>query len=71
MANSSTLPEVPEGKTLASLQENERAHILEALQKTHGRISGPRGAAHLLGIPRSTLQHKMQKLGITNENYES
>ena len=71
LANSSPLPEVPEGKTLASLQENERAHILEALQKTHGRISGPRGAAHLLGIPRSTLQHKMQKLGISNEDYYS
>ncbi len=50
---------------LSSLEENERAHILEALRQTGGRVSGPRGAAALLGIPRSTLQHKLHKLGIT------
>lgn len=53
------------GASLPSLEENERAHILEALRQTGGRVSGPRGAAALLGIPRSTLQHKLHKLGIT------
>ncbi len=47
-----------------SLEEHERAHILEALRRTGGRLSGPLGAATLLGIPRSTLQHRMRKLGI-------
>lgn len=55
----------PDGApALPSLEENERAHILEALRLTGGRLSGPRGAAALLGIPRSTLQHRMRKLGI-------
>ena len=50
---------------LPTLEENERAHILEALRLTGGRLSGPRGAAALLGVPRSTLQHRLRKLGIT------
>ena len=49
---------------LPSLEENERAHILEALRLTGGRLSGPRGAAALLKVPRSTLQHRIRKLGI-------
>ncbi|WP_165065845.1 sigma-54-dependent Fis family transcriptional regulator [Desulfovibrio sp. ZJ200] len=50
--------------TLVSLEENERRHIAQALRLTGGRLSGPRGAAALLGIPRSTLQHRMCKLGL-------
>lgn len=53
------------GPALPTLEENERAHILEALRLTGGRLSGPRGAAALLGVPRSTLQHRLRKLGIT------
>ena len=53
------------GAALPTLEENERAHILEALRLTGGRLSGPRGAAALLGVPRSTLQHRLRKLGIT------
>ena len=49
---------------LPSLEENERAHILEALRLTGGRLSGPRGAAALLKVPRSTLQHRIRKLSI-------
>ena len=49
---------------LSSLEENERLHILEALRLTGGRLSGPRGAAALLRVPRSTLQHRIRKLGI-------
>ena len=63
-------PALPRAEPLASLEENERMHIIEALQQTRGRISGPKGAATLLGIPRSTLQHKIQKLGITEEDYD-
>ncbi|WP_045218505.1 sigma-54-dependent Fis family transcriptional regulator [Desulfonatronum thioautotrophicum] len=46
------------------LEDLERQHILETLRRTHGVISGPKGAAALLGLPRSTLQHRMRKLGI-------
>jgi len=47
-----------------SLEEAERAHILAALRQTKWVIAGPNGAAALLGINRSTLQHRMDKLGI-------
>lgn len=48
----------------ATLEENERVHIERILRLTNGRLSGPRGAASLLGVPRSTLQHRIRKLGI-------
>ena len=47
-----------------TLQEAERAHILAMLKKTSWIVSGPRGAANRLGMKRSTLQCRMQKLGI-------
>ncbi len=47
-----------------SLQEIERRHILEALKRTDGVLAGPSGAAKLLGMNRSTLWARMQKLGI-------
>lgn len=49
---------------LESLEEMERNHILRAISSCGGVISGPRGAASILKIPRSTLLHRMQKLGI-------
>jgi transcriptional regulator with GAF, ATPase, and Fis domain len=49
---------------LSSLEENERQHILKALNMTHWRISGENGAAKLLKIKRTTLQARMKKLGI-------
>ncbi|SMP45897.1 Transcriptional regulator containing GAF, AAA-type ATPase, and DNA-binding Fis domains [Desulfonatronum zhilinae] len=48
----------------ARLEDLERQHILETLRRTRGVVSGPKGAAALLGLPRSTLQHRMRKLGI-------
>jgi formate hydrogenlyase transcriptional activator len=47
-----------------NLQETERAHILAALKETNWVIAGASGAAALLGVHRSTLQHRMEKLGI-------
>ncbi|QJT08701.1 sigma-54-dependent Fis family transcriptional regulator [Oceanidesulfovibrio marinus] len=48
-----------------SLEEMERRHITEALKRCGGVVSGPNGAAKILGIPRSTLQHRMGRLGIS------
>ncbi len=48
-----------------TLADMERQHILTVLQQTDGIIAGPTGAAAVLGMPRSTLQHRMRKLGIT------
>jgi formate hydrogenlyase transcriptional activator len=42
----------------------EREHILQALQKTNWVIGGPKGAAARLGLKRTTLRYKMERLGI-------
>ncbi|HET7058347.1 MAG TPA: sigma 54-interacting transcriptional regulator [Nitrospiraceae bacterium] len=48
-----------------SLIEAEAAHILRVLKETNGVIGGPSGAAARLGMKRTTLHHKMKKLGIS------
>ncbi len=45
----------------------ERERILRALEQTRGVVGGPRGAAALLGMKRTTLQSRMKKLGIRRE----
>ena len=47
-----------------NLREVEREAILEALRKSNGRVSGPQGAAALLGLKRTTLQYRMRLLHI-------
>jgi formate hydrogenlyase transcriptional activator len=49
----------------ATLEEAEREHILKVLRDTNWVISGASGAATTLGMKRTTLQSKMQKLGIS------
>lgn len=56
--------QVPPGPSVTTLEEAERQHILRALRETQWRIAGPRGAAAILGIKRTTLQARMRKLGI-------
>lgn len=51
-------------ETLRTLAAAERDHILEVLDQTRGMIGGQNGAATRLGLPRTTLIHKMRKLGI-------
>ena len=46
------------------LNETERSQILRALEEANGVVAGPNGAAARLSIKRSTLQLRMQKLGI-------
>jgi formate hydrogenlyase transcriptional activator len=53
----------PQG-SLTTLDDAQRRHILQVLRQTKWRISGPRGAAAILGIKRTTLQARMRKLGI-------
>jgi transcriptional regulator of acetoin/glycerol metabolism len=59
-----------EDKTLLTLEENERQHIIRALKTTNWRISGEKGAAKLLGMKRTTLQARMKKLGIERPEQE-
>jgi formate hydrogenlyase transcriptional activator len=55
---------VSDASMTQTLAETERGIILDVLEQTHGVISGPNGAASRLGLPRSTLVSRMQKLGI-------
>ena len=54
-------PEATEGR---NLEDTERRHILSVLKQTGWRLSGPGGAADILGLKRTTLHSKMKKLGI-------
>ena len=48
-----------------SLEAVERDHILAVLQRTNWLITGPRGAAKVLGLHANTLRNRMKKLGIS------
>jgi formate hydrogenlyase transcriptional activator len=50
--------------SISTLEQAERGHILRALQQTQWRIGGPKGAAALLDMKRTTLQARMRKLSI-------
>ncbi len=52
-----------------TLQDRERDHIIDVLRQSRGVLSGPRGAAARLGLKRTTLQYKLQKLGISRTEY--
>jgi transcriptional regulator with GAF, ATPase, and Fis domain len=47
-----------------TLRESERSLILRTLESVGWVIGGAKGAATKLGLKRTTLIHKMQKLGI-------
>ena len=59
------LPSHTTNSGTTTLEHAEREHILKALHKTNWTIGGPAGAAAKLGMKRTTLQSKMQKLGIS------
>ena len=50
-----------------TLIENEREHIVSALKRCNGKISGPGGVAELLDIHVSTLNARIRKLGIRKD----
>jgi formate hydrogenlyase transcriptional activator len=52
-------------RTVTTLIEAEREHILGALRESNWVLGGPNGAAARLGTKRTTLQWKMKKLGIS------
>ncbi len=54
----------PENQEIITLAEAERRHIIRALEQTNGILGGPKGAAKVLGMKRSTLWSRMQKLDI-------
>jgi transcriptional regulator with GAF, ATPase, and Fis domain len=48
-----------------------RQRILEALEETGWRVSGPRGAAQRLGLKATTLEARMKRLGIIRPSAKS
>jgi formate hydrogenlyase transcriptional activator len=65
-----SLKSVPESESLGAitLEDAERDHIRKTLEQTRWVVAGPNGAAARLGIKRSTLYFRMQKLGISRTN---
>ena len=68
-------PEDPPSSTPQTLSEikqlqkqTEREHILSILKKANGRIRGKNGAAELLNLKPTTLESRMEKLGISRSN---
>jgi len=50
--------------TAASMADVQRAAILAALERAGGRVSGPGGAAEILGMRSTTLESRIRKLGV-------
>jgi formate hydrogenlyase transcriptional activator len=53
-----------------TLKDSQRILILQTLESVGWVIGGPRGAATKLGLKRTTLIHKMQKLGISRSSQQ-
>ncbi|HWC17331.1 MAG TPA: helix-turn-helix domain-containing protein, partial [Terriglobales bacterium] len=53
----------------ARLRASERNEIEAALRASRGRVSGPQGAARRLGIPASTLEFRIRRLGLDKFQY--
>jgi transcriptional regulator with GAF, ATPase, and Fis domain len=51
-------------RTEAQLRDEQRANIIAALEAARWRVSGPGGAADLLGLRPTTLADRMRRLGI-------
>ena len=60
----STLP-----SRATTFDDAARQHILDVLRDTRGIVAGPRGAAARLGLKRTTLLSRMQKLGIRPRDF--
>lgn len=55
----------------ASVHEYQRKRIEEALRQCNGQVGGRGGAAALLGMPTSTLQHKLKQLDINPHRFHT
>ena len=56
---------------LRELPSQEKEIIEAALSESGGRVYGPDGAAAKLGIPRSTLEHKIRALRINQNRFKT
>ena len=61
---------IPTAAPQGTLREHEATLILKTLRAAGGMIGGPRGAAALLGLKRTTLVSKMKRLGIFRPRFQ-
>jgi formate hydrogenlyase transcriptional activator len=54
---------------VSTFEQAERQAIIDALKSASGKIAGKGGAAERLGLKRTTLQNKMNKLSITRADF--
>ncbi|MEM6893877.1 MAG: sigma 54-interacting transcriptional regulator [Bacteroidota bacterium] len=57
----------PASKTFKTFEDTQRDYIIEVLNHTHWRVSGPKGAAKILNMKDKTLFAKMKRLGIEKQ----
>jgi len=62
------VPQHPGSSLTEHLQRIEKEHITRVLRETHGVVSGPGGAAARLGLKRTTLASRMNRLGIATRS---
>src|SRR5258707_3976432 len=65
-----SLPQQPEPADADEDASRERQIIEDALTGSRGRVSGPNGAAARLGVPPSTLEHRIKKLRICKSHFK-
>ncbi len=65
------IEEASPGDEDLTLKNAERQRILKALEKANGKVGGKGGAAELLGLNRTTLIHRMKKIGIKIERHQT
>jgi len=59
-------PAEAEPTSIRTMADSARAHITATLRATNWVVGGPNGAAARLGLPRTTLMARMQRLGVSN-----
>ena len=65
-----SLPQKPMPVDTDEDARRERQIIEDALAGSRGRVSGPNGAAARLGVPASTLEHRVKKLRIRKNHFK-
>ncbi len=61
--------EKSEDRNMDRLRNNERERIVQVLRECHGKLGGADGAAARLGLKRTTLQSKLDHLGVKPAGY--
>ncbi|MBF9058308.1 PAS domain S-box protein [Rhodobacterales bacterium HKCCSP123] len=67
----STIGQPAQIKSEATLQAEARANLVACLHETGGRVSGPNGAARVLGVPATTIYSRIKKFGIEDREWRN